>query len=116
MAWDEKRERFKGQVMLAAYALLLSEALAWVLSEIVLALDLGMQRWWILAFGALTSPVAMSWLCIDAKNAYEKAASRRFLGFEGAPPRVISIADDCPARWLVLLHIQRHPELRWRDR
>ncbi|WP_321859141.1 hypothetical protein [Paraburkholderia tropica] len=115
MTWDPKRERLKGQLMLAVYALLANEILAWVLSFLVIAIYPGMQRWWFIAFGAVTMPVAMGWLCIDAKKAYEAARSRRFLGFDGIPPRVISIADDCPGRWLVLLHIQMHPELRWRE-
>ncbi|WP_322014165.1 hypothetical protein [Paraburkholderia sp. J12] len=116
MDWDSKKERLKGQVMLTAYALLGNEILAWVLSCLVMVLYPGTQRWWFVAFGALTMPATMRWLRFDAKKAYETAASRQFLGFDGIPPRVISIANDCPGRWLVLLHIQMHPELRWRER
>ena len=116
MTWDPKKERLKGQLMLATYAFLANEILAWALSFLVIAIYPGMQRWWFIAFGAVTMPAAMSWLCVDAKKAYETARSQRFLGVDGIPPRVISIADDCPSRWLVLLHIQMHPELRWRER
>lgn len=116
MAWDPKKERLKGQLMLVAYALLANEVLAWVLSSLVMVIYPDVQRWWFVAFGVVTMPAAMSWLCVDAKKAYETAVSQWFLGFDGIPPRVISIADDCPSRWLVLLHIQMHPELRWRER
>jgi len=114
MTWDAKAERLKGQLMLAGYAFVANELLAWVLSIVLFLIYPGMQRWWFVAFGAATMPAAMAWLSADAKKAYETAASRRFVGFDGIPPKVISIADDCPGRWLVLLHIQLHPELRWR--
>lgn len=115
MAWDAKVERLKGRLMLAAYALIANEILAWVLSILLFAIYPGIQRWWFMAFGAVTMPAAMTWISVDAKKAYDAAASRHFLGFEGFPPRVVSIASDCPSQWLVLLHIQLHPELRWRD-
>lgn len=116
MTWSPTKERLRGHLMLAAYALLANEALAWVLSIDLIAIYPGLQRWWFIVFGAVTTPAVMIWLCVDAKEAYELAKSRHHLGFEGTPPRVTSIADDCSRRWLVLLHIQMHPELRWRER
>ncbi|NIE83041.1 MULTISPECIES: hypothetical protein [unclassified Burkholderia] len=115
MSWDPKREQMRGQLALAAYALAVNAVLAWLLSCLAMAIQPGMQRWWFAAFGAVTMPMAMRWLSLDARRAYEAAASRRYLGFDGSPPRVVSIADDCPSRWLVLLHIRMHPELRSRE-
>ena len=116
MTWDTKTEQLKGQVMLVTYALLANEVLALAFSFLAIAIYPGMQRWWFLALGAVTMPVAMAWISWDAKRAYETAALERFLGFDGFPPRVASIADNCPSRWLVLLHIQMHPELRFHER
>ena len=116
MTWDANKERLKGQMMLVAYALLANEMLAWAFSFLAIAIYPGMQRWWFMALGAVTMPVAMTWIGRDAKRAYETAAHERFLGFDGIPPRVASIAENCPSRWLVLLHIQMHPELRFHER
>lgn len=116
MTWDAKKERLKGQMLLVAYALLANEVLAWAFSFLAIAIYPAMQRWWFMALGAVTMPVAMTWIGRDAKRAYETAAHERFLGFDGIPPRVVSIADNCPSRWLVLLHIQMHPEVRFHER
>lgn len=115
MTWDPARERLKGRLMLAGYALIANEILAWALSFMLGSVYPGLPRWWLLVFGAVMIPFAMEWIEGDAEKASKRAASQRFLGFEGVPPRVISIANDCPSRWLVLLHIQMHPELRWRE-
>jgi len=114
MTWDPARERLKGRLMLAGYALVANEIMAWALSVMLASVYPVLPRWWLLVFGALTMPLAMVWISGDAEKAYKRAASQRFLGFEGVPPRVISIANDCPSRRLVLLYIQMHPELRWR--
>jgi len=104
--------------MLVTYALLTNEVLAWAFSFLAIAIAIypGIQRWWFLALGAVTMPVAMAWISRDAKRDYETAALERFLGFDGIPSRVASIADNCPSRWLVLLHIQMQPELRFHER
>lgn len=115
MTWDPARERLKGRLMLAGYALVANEIMAWALSFMLTSVYPDLPRWWLLVFGAVMIPFAMEWISGDAEKAYKRAASQRFLGFEGVPPRVISIANDCPSRWLVLLHIQMHPELRWRE-
>gem|GEM_PF-1606019 len=115
VTWDPARERLKGRLMLAGYALVANEIMAWALSFMLASVYPGLPRWWLLVFGAAMIPFAMEWISGDAESAYERAASQRFLGFEGVPPRVISIAGDCPSRRLVLLHIQMHPELRWRE-
>jgi len=115
MTWDPGRERLKGRLMLAGYALVADEVVAWALSIVLAGIHAGLPRWWLPAFGAAMMPLAMKWIAGEAQKACRRAVSQRFLGFEGVPPRVVSIANDCPGRWLVLLHIQMHPELRWRE-
>jgi hypothetical protein len=110
MGPDRKRSG-TGQLILAAYALIGTEVLSWVLSLILNALRLDVSPLWFVLFGALTMPMVMSWLAQDSARAYAMAVSQRFLGFEGEPPRIVSVSNECPKRWLVLLYIRMHPEL-----
>ena len=49
------------------------------------------------------------WIRKDAERAYETTVKQGFPGLESEPVHVISIANDCPERCWVLLHIRLHP-------
>ncbi len=85
--------------------------LAWILSLFVNTFYQGVPASWFMAFGCVTTPAIVIWLRDDARHAYVAAVARHFVGFDGVPPHVVSIAADCPRRWLVVIHIQLHPEL-----
>lgn len=56
-------------------------------------------------------PFVIAWMRADAARAYETAVRLRFVALEGEPAHVVSIANDCPKRWWVLLHIRLHPDV-----
>lgn len=101
--------RVKGELKLLGLSVALSTVLAFVLANVMPDLPQGPAAF--MSFGALTTVLAAGWIRHDAGRAFRFAAENRYLGFEGNPQRVISIAQDCPKRWLVLLHIELNPDL-----
>ena len=107
----QTRMRLAGQLTVLGFAVLVTQVMAWMLSTAVNSVYGSISPFWFAAFGALTVPFVIIWIRKDAARAYETATKQGFLGLEGEPPHVISIAKDCPKRWWVLLHIRLHPEL-----
>jgi hypothetical protein len=107
----QTRMRLAGTFTLLGFAVLVTQAMAWMLSTVANFAYGSVPLFWSAVFGALTVPFVIIWIRKDAARAYEIATMQGFLGMEGEPPHVISIANDCPKRWWVLLHIRLHPEL-----
>ena len=112
---SQTRLRLTGTFTLLGFAVLVTQAMAWMLSTVVNSAYGSVSPFWFVVFGALTMPFVIIWIRKDAARAYEIATKQGFLGLEGEPPHVISIANDCPKRWWVLLHIRLHPELTGAD-
>jgi hypothetical protein len=116
-ARDKRREterkrnaiRMRGELKLIGLSVAITTMLAYVLSNFVAHSPHTFVAF--ITFGALTTLLAAGWVRHDANRAFRFAAEHQYLGFEGDPPRVISIAQDCPKRWLVLLHIELNPDL-----
>jgi hypothetical protein len=107
----QTRLRLTGEFTLLGFALLVTQAMAWILSTVVNSTYGSVSPFWFAVFGALTMPFVIIWIRKDAARAYEAAISQGLLGLEGEPAHVVSIANDCPKRWWVLLHLRLHPEL-----
>jgi hypothetical protein len=108
---SQTRLRLRGEFTLLGFALLVTQVMAWMLSTVENFVYGSVSSFWFVVFGALTMPFVIIWIRKDAARAYETAIKKGFLGLEGEPAHVISIANDCPKRWWVLLHIRLHPEL-----
>jgi hypothetical protein len=108
---SQTRLRLTGTFTLLGFAVLVTQAMARMLSTVVNSAYGSVSPFWFVVFGALTMPFVITWIRKDAARAYETATKQGFLGLEGEPAHVISIANDCPKRWWVLLHIRLHPEL-----
>ncbi|MFC0693530.1 hypothetical protein [Paraburkholderia humisilvae] len=65
----------------------------------------------ILAHLASTVILVMVWAVRDARSAYQRALDDGYVRLAPRTRVVTGIARDCPRRWLVVLHIQLHPEL-----
>jgi hypothetical protein len=61
--------------------------------------------------GLITAVLASIWLRKDIERAYRFAVEHEYLKFDGQPRRIVSIADNCPRRWMVMMHIRMHPKL-----
>jgi len=103
--------RLRGELKLMGLSIAITSLLAFIpiLANLIPDLPRGPAAF--MTFGAFTTLLIAGWIRYDADRAFQFAAQGRHLGFEGDPPRVISIAQNCPKRWLVLLHIELNPDL-----
>jgi hypothetical protein len=106
---DQIRLRAKATVL--AVSLCVTEGLAFILSTVarIFAVDASPVEFGI--FGAVTTVLVSGWLQIDAQRAYTFADKSGFLNRNETRTRVKSVREDCPKLWLVVLHLQLHPEL-----
>ncbi|WP_052409623.1 hypothetical protein [Paraburkholderia oxyphila] len=66
-----------------------------------------------LVFSCLTCVFVSNWLVSDARAAWDNAKKHGHVATtrSGSGGRELNIADACPRRWLVMLHIELNPEL-----
>ncbi|CAN0621048.1 protein of unknown function [Burkholderia multivorans] len=66
-----------------------------------------------LAFSCVTCALVSSWLLVDARDAWRHAQKKGYVrsarteNDEGS----LKVADKCPKRWLVVLHLELNPDL-----
>ncbi|WP_233856209.1 hypothetical protein [Paraburkholderia sp. HD33-4] len=65
-----------------------------------------------LVFSCVTCGLVGHWLQADAYRAWRNALEKGYLRKRcAADEDILSIADNCPGRWLVVLHIELNPQL-----
>jgi hypothetical protein len=60
-------------------------------------------------FSCVTCGMVTLWLQADARRAFGLARAKGFVKKGGAGMQDVQIAQDCPKRWLVILHIELNP-------
>jgi hypothetical protein len=60
-------------------------------------------------FSCVTSGLVTLWLQSDARRAFGFAREKGFVRKGGNATQELQIAEDCPKRWLVILHIELNP-------
>ncbi|WP_368598981.1 hypothetical protein [Paraburkholderia sp. BR14374] len=75
--------------------------------------DSGLTMMDTLIFSCVTCGLVSSWLRTDAQRAWCNAVEKGYVGQRHATTGedVLKIAEKCPRRWLVVLHIELNPEL-----
>ncbi|SIT41464.1 conserved exported hypothetical protein [Paraburkholderia piptadeniae] len=74
--------------------------------------DPGLAMLHTLIFSCVTYVLVGYWLQADARRAWCNAKDEGYIGTRHARyDDVLKIADNCPRRWLVVLHIELNPEL-----
>ncbi|MFD1560841.1 hypothetical protein ACFSHT_35240 [Paraburkholderia silviterrae] len=76
-------------------------------------IDPGMTEIQTLVFSCLTCVLVSNWLVSDARAAWANAKQHGHVATTQSDSgvRELKIADTCPRRWLVVLHIELNPEL-----
>jgi hypothetical protein len=61
-----------------------------------------------LVFGCMTSVLVSYWLVTDARKAWREAKGGGYIGPAHAVSNddMLKVANNCPKRWLVVLHIE----------
>lgn len=106
---DKIRIRAKATVF--GVALCVTEGLAFVLSCAARIFDLDASAVEFGIFGAVTTVLVSGWVQMDAQRAYAFADKSGFLNRDDMRRNVTSVKEGCPKIWLVVLHLQLHPEL-----
>jgi hypothetical protein len=103
--------RIRAKVTVFGVAICVTEGLAFILSSMarIFGVDTSAVEFGI--FGAVTTVLISGWLQMDAERAYAFADKRGFLNRNEMRTKVMSVREDCPKLWLVVLHLQLHPEL-----
>ncbi|MGF6656229.1 hypothetical protein OKW34_006819 [Paraburkholderia youngii] len=87
----------------------LTTAFAYVAQQV----DPGLTIMETLIFSCVTCGLVSHWLRADAHRAWCDAVEKGYVGprHGGNDEDVLNIAEKCPRRWLVVLHIELNPEL-----
>jgi hypothetical protein len=107
----DDRIRIRAKATVFGVALCVTEGLAFILSAVARLFDVVTSTVEFGMFGAVTTVLVAGWLKIDAQRAYVFADRSGFLNRDETRSRVKSVREDCPKFWLVVLHLQLHPEL-----
>ena len=103
--------RIRGMVKLIALIILCNQALTAIFSYASHAIDPGVTPQIVSGFGLISSLMIGFWLQADARRAYRYATDKKLvIGVDAANP-LPRIRNDCPKKWLVMLHIELNPVL-----
>jgi hypothetical protein len=103
--------RIRGMVKLIALIILCNQALTAIFSYASHAIDPGVTPQIVSGFGLISSLMIGFWLQADARSAYRYATEKKLVIAVDASNPLPRIRNDCPKKWLVMLHIELNPML-----
>lgn len=107
--------RFRGWLKLVLLTFSVDQILTAVFGYAAQYIDPGMAEWQTMIFSCVTCVLVSNWLVTDARAAWSSAKKQGYIGAaqpaSGAPGERLAIANDCPRRWLVVLHLELNPKL-----
>lgn len=107
--------RFRGWLKLVLLTFSVDQILTTVFTYVAQRIDPGMAEMQTLIFSCITCVLVSHWLVADARAAWTHATKQGYVGASksGSGPQVekLAIAEKCPRRWLVVLHLELNPKL-----
>ncbi|MEX3855588.1 hypothetical protein AB3X94_16175 [Paraburkholderia sp. BR10923] len=105
--------RARGWRKLVLLTVAANQALTTAFVYVAQQVDPGLTMMDALIFSCVTCGLVSYWLRTDAHRAWCNAVQKGYVGpHHGANDEgVLKIAEKCPRRWLVVLHIELNPEL-----
>jgi len=105
--------RARGWRKVVLVTLVANQVLTAAFSYLAQQVDPGLTLMPTLVFSCATSVLVSYWLLVDARKAWHHAKELRYIRAEPAEngDALPMVADHCPKRWLVVLHIELHPDL-----
>jgi hypothetical protein len=100
---------FRGMCKLIAIAFVTNQVLTTIFTYVAQQLDAALPNEAVWLFSCVTCGLLTLWLQSDARRAFGVAHEKGFVKKGGDQQPYVQIADDCPKRWLVILHIELHP-------
>ena len=103
--------RLRGVMKLTIVTIAAAHALTFAFEGLLVAAGFAPETATLLLFRFVTCALVSFWLQADASRACRYAAQHGFVTVSGTPGDLIDVAQQCPKRWLVVLHLQLEP--RW---
>lgn len=100
---------FRGLCKVVAIAFVTNQVLTTMFTYFVQQLDSAPPHQAVWIFSCVTCGMVTLWLQADARRAFGFAREKGFVKKSGEDTQGVQIADDCPKRWLVVLHIELNP-------
>lgn len=100
---------FRGLCKVVAIAFVTNQVLTTIFTYFVQQLDSAPPHQAVWIFSCVTCGMVTLWLQADARRAFGFAREKGFVKKSGEDTQGVQIADDCPKRWLVVLHIELNP-------
>lgn len=100
---------FRGMCKVVAIAFVMNQVLTTIFTYVAQQLDAALPHQTIWIFSCVTCGLLTLWLQSDARRAFGVAREKGFVKVPGDKSQDLQIADDCPKRWLVILHIELNP-------
>lgn len=104
--------RTRAVIRLWLVTIMVTQFLSAIFSWVAERLDTGASSLATLLFTFVTSVLVNRWLVADASRAWSHARERGYVRREDQGGHsAITVAPDCPKRWLVMLHAGLNPTL-----
>jgi hypothetical protein len=107
--------RFRGWLKLVILTFSVDQILTTIFTYVAQRIDPGMAEMQTLIFSCITCVLVSNWLVADARAAWAQAMKQGYIGAlkrdGGAQAEKLAIAEKCPRRWLVVLHLELNPKL-----
>ncbi|KAA1010945.1 hypothetical protein FVF58_18325 [Paraburkholderia panacisoli] len=100
---------FRGMCKVVAIAFVTNQILTTLFTYLARQLDAALPDQALWLFSCVTCGLLTLWLQSDARRAFGFAREKGFVKKGGDRQPYVQIADDCPKRWLVILHIELNP-------
>ncbi len=100
---------FRGMCKVVAIAFVTNQVLTTIFTYVAQQLDSALPHDTIWLFSCVTCGLLTIWLQADARRAFGFAREKGFVKKTGDGKQELRIAEDCPKRWLVILHIELNP-------
>ncbi|MGY6258210.1 hypothetical protein ACXIVK_32590 [Paraburkholderia caledonica] len=107
----QNRVRLKARATVILLAVCGAQSLVFLLSAATQILAIDPPPLSFAVFGGVTAVLASVWIQEDAQHAFEVADRKGFLIRDDEHHRIRTVRRDCPKLWLVVLHLELHPEL-----
>jgi hypothetical protein len=104
--------RARGWRKLVLVTIVVNQVLTTAFVYVAQQVDPGLTMLHTLIFSCVTCGLVGYWLQVDAQRAWRSALDKGYIRTRRAEDEdFLNIADNCPRRWLVVLHIELYPEL-----
>lgn len=103
---------FRGLCKVVAIAFVTNQVLTTIFTYVAQQFDSALPHDAVWLFSCVTCGLLTMWLQADARRAFGFARDKGFVKKNGdgkLEKQEIRIAEDCPKRWLVILHIELNP-------